>query len=293
MLNGKAKKQLENLVDAFRTGEIGQVVERTVIPLADVPCAKWSLCNRVIVSLSGTDDARGYRQWKEVGRYVKKGSKAIYILVPWYTKKPTEDAEEKDGERMLRGFMSAPVFRFEDTDGEPIDRPQMEPPELPSLFEVAERFDVKVRWQGHLGRAYGTFRPGEKEITLESHDEPVFWHELAHAAHQRVNGTLKDGQDPKQEAVAELSATVIAGLYGSDWSGNCWRYIQRYSGDPLGLCLSVLAEVEKVLGEILTLEDGYDEGGDSGSAARSAHCDGYPSSGDSGGTVRARGMVQG
>jgi len=86
---------------------------------------------------------------------------------------------------------------------------------------------------------------------LETHDEATFWHELAHAAHHRVNGTLRSGQDARQEAVAELAATVIAGLYGSDWSGNCWRYIQSYSGDPLNLCLSVLSEVGEVLEEIL------------------------------------------
>ena len=253
MLNEKAEKQLQSLVEAFRTGKIGEVVGRTVIPAADVPCAKWSLCNRVVVSLAGTDDARGYRQWREVGRHVKRGSKAIYISVPWYVKKKEEDGEDEDA-RVLRGFMGAPVFRYEDTDGEPIERPETEPPELPPLYEVAERFGVSVKYQGHLGRAYGTFRPGESQITLESHDEAVFWHELAHAAHLRVNGALKNGQDPKQEAVAELSATVIAGLYGSDWSGNCWRYIERYSGDPLGVCLSVLSEVEKVLSEILGTE---------------------------------------
>jgi len=103
-----------------------------------------------------------------------------------------------------------------------------------------------------LGRAYGSFSPGQKEIGLESHDEPVFWHELAHAAHHKVKeGMLKPGQDPKQEAVAELTATVIAGLYGSDWSGNCWQYMRSYSQNPLTLCLSVLAEVEGVLNEIL------------------------------------------
>ena len=109
-----------------------------------------------------------------------------------------------------------------------------------------------MKYQGHLGRAYGSFSPGQKKIRLESHDEPVFWHELAHAAHHKVKeGVLKPGQDPKQEAVAELTATVIAGLYGSDWSGNCWHYIQSYSKKPLALCLSVLSEVEGVLNEIL------------------------------------------
>ena len=231
MLNGKAKQQLGKLVEAFRTGEIGEVVRRTVIPPLDVPCARWSLCNRVIVSLAGTDDARGYRQWKQAGRYVKKGSKGIYILVPWIAKRKDEEAGKQDEEtRILRGFMTAAVFRYEDTDGDPVERPQMEPPELPPLFDVAERFGVMVTYQGHLGRAYGTFRsgvPGQEKIILETHDEATFWHELAHAAHHRVNGTLRSGQDARQEAVAELVATVIAGLYGSDWSGNCRQYARH------------------------------------------------------------------
>ena len=255
MLNSKARAQLERLVEAFRTGEVSEVVRRTVIPALDVPCSKWSLCNRVIVSLAGTDDARGYRQWQEVGRYVKKGAKAVYILVPWIvTKKDEEEDEEENGVRTLRGFLAKAVFRFEDTDGDPIERPEVEPRILPPLFEGAERFGLGVKYQGHQGRAYGYFAPGRRQIVLESHDEQTFWHELGHAAHTRVKGELKGGQDPKQEAVAELCATVIAGLYGSDWSGNCWQYIQGYSKNPLGLCLSVLSEVQDVLSEVLGQE---------------------------------------
>ena len=54
--------------------------------------------------------------------------------------------------------------------------------------------------------------------------------------------------------MAELTATVIAGLYGSDWSGNCWQYLSHAvrptQGGALALCLSVLSEVEQVLAEI-------------------------------------------
>jgi hypothetical protein len=31
----------------------------------------------------GTRDARGWTQWKEAGRHIKKGSKAFTILAPW------------------------------------------------------------------------------------------------------------------------------------------------------------------------------------------------------------------
>ena len=156
--------------------------------------------------------------------------------------------------QVLKGFLGKPVFRYEDTAGAEIERPKVVPSSLPPLYKVAERFGVKVKYQGHQGDAYGYFSGGRKEIVLETHDELTFWHELGHAAHLRVKGKLKAGQDPKQEAVAELTATVIAGLYGSDWSGNCWQYLEAYSQNPLGLCLSVLAEVEEVLNQILSFE---------------------------------------
>jgi len=35
-----------------------------------------------------TEDARGFRQWQKVGRRVKKGAKAFYILAPIRKKYP-------------------------------------------------------------------------------------------------------------------------------------------------------------------------------------------------------------
>jgi len=58
--------------------------------------------------LSGTADARGYRQWKEANRYVKNGAKAIYILVPRIVKRSIETERE---EEILRRFLTKPVFR--------------------------------------------------------------------------------------------------------------------------------------------------------------------------------------
>jgi len=38
--------------------------------------------------VNGTYDARGYNQWKTVGRQVKKGSKLYYITAPCLIKVP-------------------------------------------------------------------------------------------------------------------------------------------------------------------------------------------------------------
>ena len=76
-----------------------------------------------------TNDARGFRQWQEVGRHVKEGAKAITILAPRFIKKHQENGE--DGKVILVGFLSVPVFRVEDTEGDPLDYQKIELPELP------------------------------------------------------------------------------------------------------------------------------------------------------------------
>ena len=95
--------------------------------------------------ISGSKDARGYQQWKEVDRFVKKGSKAIYILVPKIAK--TVDSETGEEETILKGFMCRPVFRVEDTEGEPLDYEQNELPYLPLLERAIRNFDQDHSWK--------------------------------------------------------------------------------------------------------------------------------------------------
>ncbi len=59
-----------------------------------------------------TEDARGFRQWIEVKRHVKKGSKSFQILVPCFKKEKDNTKEEVP---RLTGFTTGNVFRVEDT----------------------------------------------------------------------------------------------------------------------------------------------------------------------------------
>ena len=70
-MSPKASASLAKVVEAFKTGAISQVVKHAVNPRLDVPCMRWSFSNRVLTALSGTDDARGIKQWAKVGRSVK------------------------------------------------------------------------------------------------------------------------------------------------------------------------------------------------------------------------------
>ena len=255
-MNGKIRRVLDGLVERFKSGDVPQAVAYAMFPTADdIPSAKWSLLNRTLMFLAGTADGRGFRQWKEANRFVKKGSRAFHILVPYYRK--TEDEQTGEERQMLVTFLSRPVFRYEDTDGETLEYTQIELPDIP-LMEKAEEWGISVRAIPGNYRYYGYYSPDRKEIALATPEEKTFLHELSHVAHEKVKGHIKTGQDPLQEIVAELSAQALCILVGkqtNDTVGNSLKYIASYAQraklTPHSACLKVLSQTEKVLNLIL------------------------------------------
>jgi len=118
----------------FNEGDVQEAIACSMFLIPDTPSSKWSLLNRAIMFLLGTGDARGFGQWKEAGRHVKHGAKSFTILAPQFIKKQSEDEEET--EPTLAGFIAAPVFWVEDTEGKPFDYQKIEAPE-PPLIEAA------------------------------------------------------------------------------------------------------------------------------------------------------------
>ena len=251
----KIRTILTQILDRFESGDIPKAVAYSIFPVADIPSAKWSLLNRTLQFLAGTADSRGFRQWKAVKRSVKKGAKAFYILVPYMKKSENEETGEE--EIILRGFMARPVFRVEDTEGEPLDYEQIQLPDLPFL-DRAREWDISVKAIPGNYEYYGYFAPDKQEIALATPEEKTFFHELAHAGYERAKGVLKQGQDPFQEITAELCAQALCRLVGKSgekYFGNSARYIARYAEkagiSPHSACLKVLADTEKVLNLII------------------------------------------
>lgn len=256
-MNDKVKQTLQTILDQFKTGDIPKAVAVSMFPTPDIPWSKWSLLNRTLVFLSGTMDARGYRQWQQANRFVKKGSKAIYILVP-FIKKVDDDGQEK---MALYGFGCKPVFRAEDTDGQALEYEKLELPDLP-LIERAQEWAISVKAIPGNYRYHGYYSSGAKEIALATPEEKTFFHELSHAAHEKVKGKIIEGQDPLQEIIAELSAQALCRMVGkqlADTTENSYRYIENYAGkikmNPYTACLKVMSETEKVLNLILKADN--------------------------------------
>lgn len=253
-LTEKARSVINQLVEAFETPEklVDTITKVTLIP-NNSPCTKWGPYNRFIVALRGTSDARGFRQWQEAGRKVKKGGKAILILVPRFKKVEKDDKEEEEENRVLIGFVAAPVFAVEDTEGKPM--PEYEPPEIPKLQIVADALGVAVSYTGAVSdQVLGVYsRSGEKEagkITLYSHDPGTFYHELAHALHHRT-GKIRDAKNKTDkrtnEIVAETSAAVLVNIFEKQEMGKqAISYIKEYDMKKKHL-LKLLPEILEVV----------------------------------------------
>jgi hypothetical protein len=250
----RIKEAMDTLLKIFDEVNLEKVARAVFRSEGDsIPADKWSFLNRLLMYLNNTEDARGFRQWQQVGRYVKKGSKAFYIIAP-LTRKITEKKNLESGETVreektvLAGFKGIPVFRFEDTEGEPMIREEYKI-NIPYEFNgIIKELGLKVQPVRFCGTAYGSYNLLNKEIRLASPEIEVFLHELSHAVDDILTG-LRPGQRTDQEVTAEFSGAVIGYLMGYKISlGNVREYIQHYSFREL---LNSLSRVEKVVSYVI------------------------------------------
>jgi hypothetical protein len=262
----KAAAAIASIVQLFSTTELHKTVATVYIKTAGKPCEKWSLGNLLLMLAAGTTDARTYAAWTREKRFVKAGTKAFYILEPVLVTKVRTDP--KTGEpvlvegkpvtrQVIVGFKASPRFRYEDTDGEPLQ--EYQPRQMPPLVNVAEKWGVSIKYTNTTKGEEGYFSPRTNTIGLCVEHPATFFHELGHKAHSKIEA-LKPGQDPEQEAIAELVSCTLSELYGYDVKGNSYDYIASYakghSPEQVGrLCLRVLDKAKKVLDLILRTDE--------------------------------------
>ncbi len=253
----KAENSLDMVIKRFKSGELPKAMAQTVIE-GDRPLDKWSFRNKVIAFAHNTTDARGYKQWQKVGRQVEKGASAFYIFGP-IIKTVEEEKEKENGETVVEeeeklvGFRTIPVFRKEDTKGEPLDN-DYGPDQLPPLKAVLDALEYDVEYAPKTTAARGSTDPNLKRIELNTEDERTWFHEMAHAVDGQLND-LEGGQHADQEIVAESVAATLCQLYGLEgYLQHSADYIKHYgNGDPYEAIMKYLDRVKTVLQQIFTL----------------------------------------
>ena len=245
-----AERAMADVIEKFKTGELSELIKIAAFEIpTSWPSSKWSMGNKMLAYVQArTLNARGFQAWREVKRQVKKGAHSIYIWAPRMVKKE-ENGEDKI---QLIGFFPVAVFPIETTEGEPL-KEDLTPRELPPLFDVAARLGVTVKFQPVAPDRLGDM--GHGQINMGTDDPRVFWHELAHAAHQATDPEYMDRSSQYKEVVAEVAACTLATLFGFDYSGNSWGYLKMFSDDPIRAIMKAGHHIDQVLNLILAQEE--------------------------------------
>lgn len=258
--NDKVQESITSLVNFFQKGEnVPEAVAKLLLTDMGRPSDNWSLNNRMIQMIQGnTKDARTFKQWQAIGRYVKAGSKAFYILAPntFLVEKEDKKTGDKVKIPVLKGFRGIAVFADHQTTGKEIEYKNV-PKEKPPLLEVAEKLGLKVQYDTTIDGEYGSFDDNDT-IRLCTPDMGTFFHELAHAVHKKIDGKLKAGQDKDQEIIAEFTSCVLASMYGYDKRGYSFKYIASYNNGDVSKIgesiIKVLSKVEKIIKYIFEIQ---------------------------------------
>jgi antirestriction protein ArdC len=205
----------------------------------------YSFLNQIRLAMQGVrEPVATYRRWLELGRQVRKGSKAKVVLAPVMVSRDAKDANGNavvgaDGKsrrhQVLVGFGdSRTVFAFSDTDGD-----ELPPVELPGwdvdTALVALGVD-RVRFDMVNGNAQGfSFQDDDgRHVAINptaAYPAKTLLHELAHL----VLGHCTSG-DETHRGVAEFEAEATAYLVAKeleliDWDAAESRaYIQNWLG---------------------------------------------------------------
>ena len=198
---------------------------------------------------------KGYKSWRELDRFVKKGAKGIAILAPCIKKveeykEPADKAEyqDKKGEKVTKnvlvGFTVKYVFDIADTDGSDEHIPVLvrglsgDSEDEKALYE---RIRAAIAAQGHVIRevtgtaSKGSYNLITKVISVRSDMEALqriktLLHEYAHAVDFAMNPDENISR-PHRELVAESVAFIVAQRLGLDVSRYSSGYLASWGGE--------------------------------------------------------------
>ena len=227
----------------------------------------YSLGNMLLIASQrpASTKVAGFRTWKRLGRYVRRGERGIAILAPIIqrsgTRRPRAREHKTCEEDMggilwegLAGFKTAHVFDISQTEGKELPefaRVQGDPRGLlAKLRAFAARQGIQVMYAKSLGGAEGISRGGAIQLRpgmTPAEEFSVLCHELGHELLHH------DGaQRPRtvRETEAEAVAFVVCEAAGLETSTSSPDYIQLYQGDKRTLMAS-LERIRRTAGPIL------------------------------------------
>ena len=270
-----ADQVLKSQIELFKSGDLSKMISE-VIPMLndpndDRPILTWSLRNRILAVNQGSQDCRTKEAWARVGRKILTW-KTVRILKPRAFKRFHKEND-------CYGFISkvGKSYRCQTCNAsfENLELPIKEGRIFSQIsgYGIQPEFDIgntygrelktykpkKVVYQSDPRKmSYGYVYEDNNQMFLSTENSKTFYHELTHKIDQIVNlgGKLKGGQDPKQEIVAELTASVLQKLYKEgDQSVYSFQYIESYAKEQkktIDQAINqILPRVDKILKYIM------------------------------------------
>lgn len=187
----------------------------------------------------------GFRRWRELGRFVRKGEKGIAIFAPMRVRSRDRDARSEDElETWELRFRVVHVFDIEQTKGEPLptlDRTKGDPGDNTVRLKafLVDR-GIGLDYAPDLGGADGVSHKGR--ISIRSGLEPpeefsVLVHETAHELLHHGEG--RPGSKTVRETEAEAVAFAVCSALGLEAHTAARDYIQLYQGTTETLAASL------------------------------------------------------
>jgi antirestriction protein ArdC len=193
---------------------------------------EYSYGNALLIASQRTGATRvaGYRTWRQVHRFVRKGEKAIWIFAP------IVDRGGGGEDDRIRGFKLVPVFDVSQTDGAPLEsvvtRLMTSDPraDYSRLVAVARSIGFRVCDHRFDGSTSGDCSHPERRIRVEKTNSPAqriktLAHELAHALlHESVDDRAR------AELEAESTAYIVCSVLGIDSGEYSFGYLATWAG---------------------------------------------------------------
>lgn len=210
-----------------------------------------------------------FNKWKELGRYIKKGQKALKVLYPMEFKVEEENKNGEIEEAKKVTFKYGNVFDISQTSGKKLDLFKLEDlkgevefyDDIMNVFEsMAEEIGYTLCFNKLDSNLKGLCNYETKKITINSNVEELqkiktCIHELAHAV---THDPLKDKKlNPletklslsrsEKEIQAESIAYIVSHSLGLDTSDYSFKYIASWgegkSSKQIG---KTLTEIRKI-----------------------------------------------
>ena len=208
---------------------------------------RYSFNNVLLILLQKPDASRiaGYQTWRELGRQVKRGERALQILAPLQRKRERENEKgESETFYAVAGFKTVSVFDISQTEGD--DLPEIRSCLLGDdgglskhLLAFSNNNHVPVYFEPSLEGANGTchFRQGKPvKITVDPllprlHQAKTLAHEIAHSLLHGADQYRGHSQKSLIELEAESVAFIVTQHFGLDSSSYSFPYIAGWQKD--------------------------------------------------------------